>query len=198
MIGASSPGAQPLRSSDWRGEGLQAGKRNEGRRPPDPSRGARGTAEAEGPGKGRLAPGEPGPAAAPAGPPEWSAAVRASGRGAVLELEARPGSSAPGELSYDPWRGRLRLTLSERAEGGRANAELLQRLSSALGVPAATLSILSGERARRKSVLVEGLEAGEAIRRIAPRLREGGCSGGALSGRRRGEGGTSRERGEGS
>lgn len=102
----------------------------------------------------------------------WEEAVRPSSGGAVLDVEARPGSSAPGSFSYDPWRKRLRVALAERAEGGRANAELLERLSRALGVPRAAVSLASGERSRSKTIAVSGLSRSEALRRLSSAL---GC-----------------------
>jgi uncharacterized protein (TIGR00251 family) len=52
---------------------------------------------------------------------------------------------------------------------GAANAELIDVLADALGVPRRAVSILSGERSRQKRVRVEGLSESE----VTARLRAG-------------------------
>ena len=51
---------------------------------------------------------------------------------------------------------------------GAANAELVDILSHALGVPRRAIAIAAGERTRRKRVAVAGITADEARRRLAP------------------------------
>jgi len=100
-------------------------------------------------------------------------ALRISTEGTVLELEVQPAAGRPGRLSFDPWRKRLRLSVGARAEAGKANAEVLQRLSSLLDLPERQLRILSGATERRKSVLVAGLPVEVARERLNGALR--GC-----------------------
>jgi len=90
-----------------------------------------------------------------------------------LELEVQPAAARPGRLSFDPWRKRLRLSVGARAEGGKANAEVLLRLASLLELPERRLKILSGALERKKSVLAAGLSAKEARERISRAMR--GC-----------------------
>jgi uncharacterized protein (TIGR00251 family) len=52
---------------------------------------------------------------------------------------------------------------------GAANAELVDLLSSALGVPRRVVTIVSGERSRQKRVRVEGIDAATASSRLLPR-----------------------------
>ena len=49
---------------------------------------------------------------------------------------------------------------------GAANAELIQVLADTLGVARGAVSISSGERSRRKTVLIRGLSADEVASRI--------------------------------
>ncbi|MEM2976181.1 MAG: DUF167 domain-containing protein [Thermoplasmata archaeon] len=165
---ASSPGAQ---SKKWSGgsvlrsgrEGVSKGRRE-----------AYGIALLPPQGEGMIDEKAPLPVAGVNGHhgalPGVSAAIRPAEGGVVIEVETRPGSSTPGKLSYDSWRRKLRITLSERAEKGRANAELLECLSRILGVQARTLSIASGARSRRKCVFVAGLAEVEILRRLVPQL----------------------------
>lgn len=49
---------------------------------------------------------------------------------------------------------------------GAANAELIEVLADALGVPKRAVSITVGERSRRKTVLVRGLSADDIASKI--------------------------------
>jgi uncharacterized protein (TIGR00251 family) len=93
-----------------------------------------------------------------------SAAVRSSAEGAVIDIEVQPGSSRPGKLSYDEWRKRIKLSVGERAQKGKANEDVLSTLAEILDVPENSLRILSGLTERKKSILVAGMEQ-EAVRR---------------------------------
>ena len=113
--------------------------------------------------KGHRAGAEPGLA---------SAIIPAPG-GCMLLVEVQPGSSRPGKLLYDPWRKRIRLAVGEKAQKGRANGEVLATLASVLGVPESSLRITAGLTDRRKTVEVAGLEAAEALDRLAPLVKGG-------------------------
>jgi len=51
-------------------------------------------------------------------------------------------------------------------ERGRANEALVELLASVLEVPAASVSVVGGQRGRAKVVEVDGLAAGEVERRL--------------------------------
>ena len=51
-------------------------------------------------------------------------------------------------------------------DGWAANAELIEVLSDALGVPRRAVSIIVGERSRRKTVLIRGVTANEIAKKI--------------------------------
>jgi uncharacterized protein (TIGR00251 family) len=99
-------------------------------------------------------------------------AIRETAGGSLLLIEVQPGSSRPGRFSYDRWRKRLKLTVGEKAERGRANAEALATLSAALGVPAASLRIRAGSTGRRKTVAVAGLSPSQVLERMGPLSEE--------------------------
>lgn len=102
-----------------------------------------------------------------------AAAILPGKGGAVLLIEVQPCSSRPGKLSYDPWRKRIRLSVGEKAQKGRANTEVLAVLASVLGVPEGSLRISAGLTDRRKSVEVLGLGASEALERLRPLVKGG-------------------------
>ena len=51
---------------------------------------------------------------------------------------------------------------------GAANAELIEVLAHALGVPRRAVTIVSGERSRAKRVRIEGLDEAAVSARLAP------------------------------
>lgn len=65
--------------------------------------------------------------------------------------------------------GALLIRLTAPPVEGAANQDLIEILADVLGLPKRSLRILSGERSRRKRVLVEGIDV-ESIRQ---RLRIG-------------------------
>jgi len=89
----------------------------------------------------------------------------------MVDIEVQPGSSHPGKLSYDEWRKRIRMSVAARAEGGKANEELVERLAAILGVPTSGVRIVSGPTDRRKSVVVVGLGPEEVLGRLARHLK---------------------------
>jgi len=81
---------------------------------------------------------------------------------AVFEASVAP-NSPRFSVALDPSTGRARVRLTEKAEGNRANAELVTRLSSVLGAP---VRIVRGATGRRKLLSVD-LDAVEIKRRIS-------------------------------
>ena len=62
--------------------------------------------------------------------------------------------------------GALLVRLTAPPVEGAANAELIEVLASALGVPKRMVSIVGGERARQKRVHVAGIDAATAMARL--------------------------------
>jgi len=63
--------------------------------------------------------------------------------------------------------GALLVRLNAAPVDGAANAELIEVLSEALGVPKRAVTIASGERARRKTVRVAGISLEQANAALA-------------------------------
>lgn len=83
--------------------------------------------------------------------------------GALLDVVVKPGSKSPGISVED---GIVVVRVRERAVEGAANAGVVAALSRALGVAASDVSIVRGQRARRKAVAVRGLTAHAARARL--------------------------------
>ena len=108
---------------------------------------------------------------------DWRSAIRAAGDGSVsLELHVEPGASQPSFGPYDPWRQRIRLSVAARAEGGKANREVLGTIARVLEVPAASVVLVRGATTRRKTVRVDGVGLEEAITALARHLGDLGVA----------------------
>jgi hypothetical protein len=63
--------------------------------------------------------------------------------------------------------GVLRVRVTRPPTDGEANRSVLRLVARALGVAPRSLRLVAGERARRKRVSVDGLDAAELGRRLA-------------------------------
>jgi uncharacterized protein (TIGR00251 family) len=82
-----------------------------------------------------------------------------------LHLRVSPGASRSSVVGRhgDAWKVRV----AAPPEGGRANEAVIRLLAAELGVPAASVSIVSGHGSRDKIIaLGEGLEPDEVERRL--------------------------------
>jgi len=92
----------------------------------------------------------------------------------VLVLRVKPRSKRAGLAG---WYGdALKLGVHAAPERGQANAEVIEILRRALGVPASALAIESGATSQDKRVRVVGLDAAELRRRVDAALRSAGSS----------------------
>ncbi len=82
----------------------------------------------------------------------------------LVSAWVKPGSRDPGWALCD---GVVTLRVRERAIEGAANAACIRALATALGISASRVRLLRGERARRKTFEIEGLDAAA----VAARLR---------------------------
>ena len=98
---------------------------------------------------------------------------RTSTTGVSIALRVTPRGGRDGidgiELLSDG-RSVLKLRVRAIADGGEANRAVLGLLAKSLGVPKASVSLLSGATSRLKQIAVEGDPArlAEALRQLAP------------------------------
>jgi uncharacterized protein len=98
---------------------------------------------------------------------DWGGAVKPAKGGCALEVEVVPGSREPlFPAGFNAWRGRIQAKVRAPPEEGRANAELIDLVAAALGVPAARVRVGAGATSRRKTILVDGMAAQEAASRL--------------------------------
>jgi uncharacterized protein YggU (UPF0235/DUF167 family) len=81
-----------------------------------------------------------------------------------LRLRVSPGATRPGVVGRhgEGWKIRV----AEAPERGRANDAVLALLARTLGVPRASLTLVSGHGARDKVVELDGIEPDEVERRL--------------------------------
>ena len=82
-----------------------------------------------------------------------------------IELAVTPRAAAD---RVGPYRdGVLRVRVTRPPADGEANRAVLRLVARALGVPVSRLTVASGERARRKRLTVDGIDATDLGRRLA-------------------------------
>jgi len=90
-------------------------------------------------------------------------AIRQTRDGVVLDLEISAGSKETGLHGYNPWRRRIEVRLSERAEKGRANDQLISFLSGLFKVNSRNVRIITGLTNSKKSVKVMEAKADDIL-----------------------------------
>lgn len=91
-------------------------------------------------------------------------AIKPSGDGVILDLEISAGAKETAVHGYNPWRKRIEIRLSERAQKGRANAELVSFLSGLFKVSSGDVRIISGLTNSKKSVKVTGMDTNDILK----------------------------------
>jgi len=87
--------------------------------------------------------------------------------GVVLPVRARPGArrnEVRGEQN-----GRLKVSVTQVAEKGKANKAILKLLGAALGVRRSQLELLSGDTSSEKRILIRRASQ-QAVRAVLDRL----------------------------
>ncbi|MDP6582516.1 MAG: DUF167 domain-containing protein [Vicinamibacterales bacterium] len=90
--------------------------------------------------------------------------LRCTGDGVVVLVRVIPRSSRTRVAEIRE--GRLLVRLTAPPVDGAANEALVRVLAKTLEVPRRAVRVVSGERARHKSVLVDGLTAEEFLARL--------------------------------
>jgi uncharacterized protein (TIGR00251 family) len=91
-------------------------------------------------------------------------AVRQTQDGAILDLEISPGAKQTALHGYDPWRRRIEVRLSERAQKGKANTELISFFSDLFKVDSRNVRIITGLTSRKKSVKIIGMNTPDILK----------------------------------
>lgn len=87
-------------------------------------------------------------------------------KGVEIAIHVQPGAKSS-ELVGE-YGGALKIKLRAQPVDGKANAALVEFMSSCLGIPKSRIHILSGVTVRRKKILVEGLSLDVVRAKLAP------------------------------
>lgn len=101
----------------------------------------------------------------------FTAALQEHPHGVRLELQVAPGArSARFPDRYDAWRKRIGIRVTARAEGGKANREVIRSVAGFFEQPTTRVTIDAGQATPLKSVVVAGVSLALARRRLAEAL----------------------------
>lgn len=90
--------------------------------------------------------------------------------GVVLPVRAQPGASKAGVRGEHA--GMLKVSVTQVAEKGKANAALVDALAAELGLKRSQIELLAGDLAREKQFLIRGISRPALAARIAAALAE--------------------------
>jgi len=100
-------------------------------------------------------------------------ALREVSDGIVIDLEVTPGSKhACVPSGYNPWRKRIEVKLSQTAQKGKANEQLIEQLAALFGVAGSSVSIISGAKNSQKSILVKEVEMDLAVTVLGKKIND--------------------------
>lgn len=84
--------------------------------------------------------------------------------GVELEVWVQPGAIRSEIVGFHG--EALKIRVAAQAREGRANQALVEFLADVFGLPRSRISIVHGEKTRKKTVLIRGLSLEEARRRL--------------------------------
>lgn len=98
---------------------------------------------------------------------EIGKAIKRTKEGILLDIEVKPDASKSIFLSgYDEWRNRFRVTTKSPAKRGKANEEALNLIAKFFGLDKENVSIFSGEKSRKKTILLKEIDESKVIKKL--------------------------------
>lgn len=97
-------------------------------------------------------------------------ALRTVPEGVIIRIEVSPGSRSLGVSEYNAWRRTLCIKLTEHAQKGKANEQLVRYLALLFDKPVSDVQLISGYTNTRKEVLVRNIGVEEIESSINVRL----------------------------
>jgi len=91
-------------------------------------------------------------------------AVRQTPDGVILDLEISPGAKETLVHGFNPWRKRIEVRLSQRAQKGRANEQLISFFSELFEVNSRNVQIITGLTNSKKSVKILGAKSDDILK----------------------------------
>ncbi|MCA9056081.1 MAG: DUF167 domain-containing protein [Planctomycetaceae bacterium] len=98
-------------------------------------------------------------------PLDWSELrIRPAASGILLPVHAQPGTRRNGVTGLHD--GRLKVAVTQAAEKGKANVEIVRLLAGVLDVSRSDLELVRGATAPHKEFLVHGVTESEVVERL--------------------------------
>jgi uncharacterized protein (TIGR00251 family) len=102
----------------------------------------------------------------------FSDALRESSNGVIIDLEVTPGSRIVQVPSgYNSWRKRIEVKLTQAAQKGKANQQLVEKLSEIFGIGTSDITVVSGQTSHKKAVHIRGMSIEEVIVLLTPLIK---------------------------
>jgi uncharacterized protein (TIGR00251 family) len=92
-------------------------------------------------------------------------AIWETARGTLLRIIVRPNSKEKNFLAYITPEAIL-VNLRSPAREGKANSELLKKLSKLLNISTSEISLVAGHKSREKTMLIVGMSAEELTNKL--------------------------------
>ncbi|MGP8321015.1 MAG: DUF167 domain-containing protein [Methanosarcinaceae archaeon] len=100
-------------------------------------------------------------------------AVKESKDGVIIYLEVNPGSRSMCIPSgYNDWRKRIEVKLTQSAQKGKANEQLIDNFSDLFGLNTSDIEITSGAKSGKKSVIVRGIDYNDVLSILKSKLND--------------------------
>ncbi len=96
--------------------------------------------------------------------------IRETKEGLVLDIYVQPGAKKTAIIGEHD--GRLKISVNQPPEKGRANEAVLELLSQVLRIAKSNVAILRGHTSRQKIVVLSGCDAKFVKEFVACRIRE--------------------------
>ncbi|MDY0386261.1 MAG: DUF167 family protein [Methanolobus sp.] len=91
--------------------------------------------------------------------------------GIIIDIEVSPGSKKLSVPSgYNLWRKRIEVRLSQNAQKGKANEQLVASLADLFQLRSADISIVNGMHNSKKSLLLENIEYCTVVKILEKKL----------------------------
>ena len=102
----------------------------------------------------------------------FSDALREKNGSVFIDIEVTPGSKVIQVPSgYNEWRKRIEVKISEAAQKGKANEQVIEETASFFNVSASRVSIENGMTSSKKTVKIEGISLKEIQEKLESKLK---------------------------